>query len=98
MEAHLPDSDAAPVPAAADLAEALRRDTERAAAAVRERRVPQWDAVHEALDHWDRESAPDTVLHTGAGLVAEALDDLTEALEPEDEGVRGGAGPRTRDR
>ncbi|MET9667515.1 FUSC family protein [Streptomyces sp. NPDC006475] len=98
MEAHLPDSGAAPVPAAADLAEALRRDTERAATAVRERRTPQWDAVHEALDHWDRESAPDTVLRTGAGLVAEALDDLTEALEPEDEEVRGGAGPRTRDR
>ncbi|MEV6787445.1 FUSC family protein, partial [Streptomyces sp. NPDC051098] len=88
MEAHLPDRGAAPVPAAADLAEALRRDTERAAAAVRERRTPHWDAVHEAIDHWDSESAPDTLLRTGAGLVAEALDDLSEALEPEDEGVR----------
>jgi hypothetical protein len=56
MEAHLPDRNAAPVPAAARLAEALRTATEQGAKAVRERRIPRWDAVREALDAWDAET------------------------------------------
>ncbi|MFD5080360.1 FUSC family protein [Streptomyces sp. NPDC058371] len=57
MEAHLPDRNAAPVPAAARLADALRTATEQGAKSVRERRIPRWDAVREALDAWDRETA-----------------------------------------
>ncbi|MFG3286034.1 FUSC family protein [Streptomyces sp. NPDC048111] len=80
MEAHLPERDAVPVPAAAALAEALRTATEQGAKAVRERRVPRWDAVEQALDAWDGEGVPDRVVRRGAGLVLHCLDDLTDAL------------------
>ncbi len=49
MEAHLPDRGAAPWPAAARLAAALRTATERGAKAVREGRVPHWDEVRAVL-------------------------------------------------
>ncbi|MGW2038255.1 FUSC family protein [Streptomyces virginiae] len=49
LEAHLPDRGHAPVPGAADLASALRSDTEEGARAVRERRVPRWDGVRAVL-------------------------------------------------
>ncbi|MCF3121294.1 FUSC family protein, partial [Streptomyces arenae] len=81
MEAHLPDRDAPPVPAAARLAEALRTSTEQGAKAVRERRVPRWDAVREALDAWDGEGVPDRVVRKGAGLLLETLGELSEALD-----------------
>ncbi|WP_237773368.1 FUSC family protein, partial [Streptomyces luteocolor] len=81
MEAHLPDRDATPVPAAARLAEALRTSTEQGAKAVRERRVPRWDAVREALDAWDGEGVPDRVVRKGAGLLLETLGELSEALD-----------------
>ncbi|MGW2793071.1 FUSC family protein [Streptomyces sp. NPDC001251] len=80
MEAHLPDRDAMPVPAAAKLAEALREATEEGAKAVRERRVPRWDEVEQALEAWDGEGVPDRVVRRGAGLVLHCLDDLTDAL------------------
>ncbi|MFJ8312364.1 MULTISPECIES: FUSC family protein [unclassified Streptomyces] len=82
MEAHLPDRDAVPVPAAAKLAEALRGATEQGAKAVRERRVPRWEEVEQALAAWDGEGVPDRVVRRGAGLVLHCLDDLTDALTP----------------
>ncbi|MGA4840445.1 FUSC family protein [Streptomyces sp. G45] len=80
LEAHLPDRGAPPVPAAARLAEALRTATEQGAKAVRERRVPTWAPVREALDAWDSAGAPDRVVRRGARLLLAALDDLSEAL------------------
>ncbi|CAM5641086.1 hypothetical protein GCM10010329_66890 [Streptomyces spiroverticillatus] len=93
MEAHLPARDTTPVPAAAALAEALRTDTEAAARAVRERRTPRWDAFRAALDAWDAEDAAgdDKVVRKGAGLLVEALDELTHALDAEGPRPRGSA-------
>ncbi|MEU6993016.1 FUSC family protein [Streptomyces sp. NPDC046465] len=81
MEAHLPDRGDTPVPAAARFAEALRKATEQGAKAVRERRVPKWDAVRAALAEWDGEGVPDRVVRRGAGLLLEALDKLSDALD-----------------
>ncbi|OAH11380.1 FUSC family protein [Streptomyces jeddahensis] len=81
MEAHLPERGTTPVPAAARLAEALRTSTEQGAKAVRERRVPKWDAVRAALDEWDGEGVPDRVVRRGAGLLLETLDELSDALD-----------------
>lgn len=86
MEAHLPEGGALPVPAAAPLADALRRATEQGARAVRERRVPDWTAVREALARWDeeerlREGESDPVVRNGAGLLLEALEEFSEGLE-----------------
>lgn len=81
MEAHLPDRDATPVPAAARLADALRASTEQGAKAVRERRVPRWDAVRTALREWDGEGVPDRVVRKGAGLLLETLEELSDALD-----------------
>ncbi|MGW6270536.1 FUSC family protein [Streptomyces sp. NPDC055060] len=81
MEAHLPDRDATPVPAAERLAQALRKATEDGAKAVRERRVPKWNAVREALDAWDGEGVPDRVVRRGAGLLLKTLEELSDALD-----------------
>ncbi|GAA2272315.1 hypothetical protein GCM10010145_53270 [Streptomyces ruber] len=89
LEAHLPDRDAPPVPAAVRFAEALRTATERGARAVRERRVPHWDEAREALAAWDAEAAPgeargqgaDAFVRRGAHLLLKALDELSEALD-----------------
>ncbi|MGV9880769.1 FUSC family protein [Streptomyces sp. NPDC003006] len=80
MEAHLPERDVTPVPAAARLAEALRKSTEQGAKVVRERRVPQWDAVRKALEEWDGEGVPDRVVRKGAGLLLTTLEELSDAL------------------
>ncbi|MEW2526763.1 FUSC family protein [Streptomyces sp. NPDC047071] len=81
MEAHLPERGAPPVPAAARFADALRTATAQGARAVRERRVPDWGPVREALDAWDGEGVPDRVVRRGTGLLLQALDDLSEALD-----------------
>ncbi|MFD9329012.1 FUSC family protein [Streptomyces sp. NPDC060065] len=85
MEAHFPDREAPPVPAAARFAEALRTATEQGAKAVRERRVPRWDAVREALEAWDSagipEGGPEAVVRQGAGLLLNSLTELSEALD-----------------
>ncbi|MFF8610271.1 FUSC family protein [Streptomyces sp. NPDC015346] len=78
MEAHLPERGAPPVPAAATLAEALRRATERGAKAVRERRVPDWDDLRTTLATW--EPPRDPLLRKSAPLLLEALDALSRAL------------------
>ncbi|MGW0119087.1 FUSC family protein [Streptomyces sp. NPDC003327] len=80
LEAHAPERGAAPLPAAAGLAEALRRATERGARAVRERRAPHWDDVRETVASWDAE-VTDPVLRKAARLLLEALDELSAALD-----------------
>ncbi|MFJ3584821.1 FUSC family protein [Streptomyces sp. NPDC090127] len=79
MEAHLPERGAPPVPAAATLAEELRRSTERAGKAVRERRAPEWDELRETIATCGP-LMEDPLLRKGAGLLLDALDDLAEAL------------------
>ncbi|MET9377656.1 FUSC family protein [Streptomyces sp. NPDC002992] len=81
MEAHLPERGAPPVPAAATLAEALRRATERGAKSVRERKVPDWDDVRTTLATWEPPEEP--LLRKSAPLLLEALDALSEALSQE---------------
>ncbi|WP_428953227.1 FUSC family protein [Streptomyces sp. cg35] len=81
MEAHLPERDATPVPAAAALADALRAATRDGARAIRERRVPGWKPVREALDAWDGEGVPDRVVRRGAGMLVETLEELSDALD-----------------
>ncbi|MFD9908355.1 FUSC family protein [Streptomyces sp. NPDC059063] len=81
LEAHLPDRGTPPVPAAARLADALRTATEQGAKAVRERRVPTWDPVREALEAWDGEGVPDRVVRRGAHLLLAALEELSDALD-----------------
>ncbi|MEU6390100.1 FUSC family protein [Streptomyces sp. NPDC046939] len=84
MEAHLPERDATPVPAAAALADALRTAVRDGARAIRERRVPEWGAVRAALDAWDGEGVPDRVVRRGAGMLVESLEELSEALDTDD--------------
>ncbi|MCQ4213054.1 FUSC family protein, partial [Streptomyces longispororuber] len=84
MEAHLPERDATPVPAAEQLADALRAATRDGARAIRERRVPRWKPVRAALDAWDGEGVPDRVVRRGAGLLLGTLDELTEALDTDE--------------
>jgi uncharacterized membrane protein YccC len=90
LEAHLPEAGAVPVPSAAELARALRQDADRAARAVRERRVPHWDRVRRALDDWEREHR---VLEGGTELIAEALTALTEVFEDDERARRGSVRP-----
>ncbi|MFB7938117.1 FUSC family protein [Streptomyces sp. NPDC056049] len=79
LEAHLPERGAPPLPAAAGLAEALRKATERGAKAVRERKVPVWDDLRETVAAWDTEVA-DPLLRKAARLLLAALDELSTAL------------------
>ncbi|MFD3307847.1 FUSC family protein [Streptomyces sp. NPDC058694] len=80
LEAHLPERGATPVPPAARFADALRESTHKGAKAIRERRVPTWDAVREALDAWETEDT-DKVLRNTATLVLDTLTELSEALD-----------------
>ncbi|WP_406252783.1 FUSC family protein [Streptomyces atratus] len=86
LEAHLPGGGATPVPDAAHLAEALRRATEQGAKAVRERRVPDWAEVREALAEWDARQRPDEgeadpFVREGAHLLLEALEEFSRGLD-----------------
>ncbi|MFJ8854318.1 FUSC family protein [Streptomyces sp. NPDC102437] len=86
LEAHLPGGGATPVPDAGQLAEALRRATERGAKAVRERRVPDWTEVREALAEWDArqrtdEGEADPFVREGAHLLLEALEEFSRGLD-----------------
>ncbi|MFJ9180856.1 FUSC family protein [Streptomyces sp. NPDC102360] len=81
MEAHLPERGTTPVPAAAALADALRAATRDGAQAIRERRIPRWKPVREALDAWDGEGVPDRVVRRGATLFLETLEELSDALD-----------------
>ncbi|NEC68552.1 FUSC family protein, partial [Streptomyces sp. SID9727] len=73
---------------AAELAEALRRATDQGAKAVRERRVPDWTPVREALERWEaecraREEAAEggAPPPAGTGLVRNNVALLLDALE-----------------
>ncbi|NED01731.1 FUSC family protein, partial [Streptomyces sp. SID6648] len=89
LEAHLPARSADPVPGAAQLAEALRRATEKGAKAVRERRLPDWQPVVDAVAHWDMPTPTDDgttpvgdpVVRRGAALLLDALEEFTRALD-----------------
>lgn len=89
LEAHLPAHEDAPVPAAATLAQALRHDGERAARAIRERRVPRWDGVEDALTQWAAQSPPQQedaghdVLDTATTQIGRALEEFTEVFAAE---------------
>ncbi|MDF6043189.1 FUSC family protein [Streptomyces sp. JH14] len=92
LEAHLPSVGTTPVPAAAFLADALRRDTEKGAKDVRERRAPRWDAVRAALARWDEETRPhgqmpNPVVRNGGDLLLETLEEFSRGLDD------GSAGP-----
>ncbi|MBB4982018.1 MULTISPECIES: FUSC family protein [Streptomyces] len=80
MEAHLPEHGAPPLPEAATLAESLRRSTERGAKEVRERREPHWDDLRETATAWSAEPPDHFLLHKGATLLLESLEELTTAL------------------
>ncbi|MFE5730879.1 FUSC family protein [Streptomyces sp. NPDC056528] len=80
MEAHLPDRGADPLPYAAVLAESLRRSTERGAKEIREREEPGWDDLRETVDTWSGEPPDHFLLHKGAALLLESLDELATAL------------------
>ncbi|MHA4776738.1 FUSC family protein [Streptomyces sp. MSC1_001] len=80
LEAHLPERGAPPEPAAATLAESLRRATERGARDVRERKEPRWEDLRETLDAWSADPPDHFLLHKGAVLLLEALDEVTTAL------------------
>nr|WP_185300090.1 hypothetical protein [Streptomyces finlayi] len=69
----------------AELAAALRKATERSAKAVRERRVPEWEAVRETVAYWDSEES---------GSHAVTAEGATEAIPAPvtDPVVREGAG------
>ncbi|MEV3871646.1 FUSC family protein [Streptomyces sp. NPDC049906] len=91
LEAHLTERGGTPVPGAAALAEALRRAVDEGARAVRERRVPDWRPVREALaadpsppppGDGDGDGHVDAVVRHGAGLLLAALEDLSRALDP----------------
>lgn len=90
LEAHLPAGSAEPVAGAAELADAMRRATGQGAKAVRERRVPDWDAVRRALEHWDSPDAvPDPVVRDAATLLLDALEDFERGLDSVDRGADG---------
>ncbi len=90
LEAHLPERGPDPVPGAARLAEALRTATDGAARSVRERRVPDWRPLREALAELERGTRTEagTGTDTGAGSGRETG---TGAGAPED-GATGGPG------
>ncbi|WP_328300082.1 FUSC family protein [Streptomyces sp. NBC_00435] len=78
LEAHFPDRAQAPAPGAAELARVLRSATEAGAKAVRERKVPEWDAVRAVLADW--EAPEEGVLRGAAGQLLESLEEVSEAL------------------
>ncbi|WP_225801769.1 FUSC family protein [Streptomyces sp. NK15101] len=80
LEAHLPERGAPAVPAAAALAESLRRSTERGAKEVRERGEPHWDDLRETVAAWSAGPPDHFLLHKGAVLLLDSLEELGTAL------------------
>ncbi|NUS15750.1 MAG: FUSC family protein, partial [Streptomyces sp.] len=70
----------------------LRESTAAAVARVRERRAPDWSALHAELDRWPSDPAGDRVVRRGAELLVDTLDELAEALRPRSAGRRHPAG------
>ncbi|MFJ8941181.1 FUSC family protein [Streptomyces sp. NPDC102365] len=90
LEAHLPERGATPVPAAARLAEALRESTQQGAKAIRERRVPVWDAVRAAVEAWEKTDSPSGKEASPAGDEASSAGEGA-ARVPSDDAFVGGA-------
>jgi hypothetical protein len=90
LEAHLPERGATPVPAAARLAEALRESTQQGAKAIRERRVPVWDAVRAAVEAWEKTDSPSGKEASPAGEEASSAGEGA-ARVPSDDAFVGGA-------
>lgn len=80
LEAHLPERGAPPLPAAATLAESLRRSTERGAKEVRERGEPHWEDLRETVTAWSTDPPDHFLLDKGAVLLLDCLEELTTAL------------------
>ncbi|GHG69724.1 FUSC family protein [Streptomyces griseocarneus] len=82
MEAHFPDSDARPSPGAEEFAAALRDAMPDAAAAVRERRRPDWTGPHEAYAAWRAAVGGEGVAVRATELLLDAMDELADAVAP----------------
>ncbi|MFT2017025.1 FUSC family protein [Streptomyces sp. 796.1] len=80
LEAHPPDRDARPSPAAGDFATALRTALPQATAAVRDREPLDWREVHTALNAWRTSEGGDALPVRCAELLVDALDELAGAL------------------
>lgn len=85
LEAHLPDRGAPPDPGARDFSAAVAAVLPGAVTALREGRAPDWGPVHGAVSRWwereaDRPSS--SVALRIADLLADALEELTEAVAP----------------
>ncbi len=85
LEAHLPERSAEPSAGAAQFAAALRETLPAADRAVRENEPLDWGPVHAALSQWWEleadQPAPSVALRS-ADLLADALEDLAEAVAP----------------
>jgi hypothetical protein len=82
LEAHLPDRDARPNPAAGEYARALEATLPGAVTAIRENKPLDWRPVHEALSRWwerEADQPSSSVALRTADLLADALEDLAEA-------------------
>ncbi|MFI9718162.1 FUSC family protein [Streptomyces sp. NPDC052396] len=82
MEAHLPDREAQPSPAAGQFASALREALPEAVAAVRERRALDCVALRRALEEWHAAEGDEGVAVRGSELLVDALEELASALSP----------------
>ncbi len=80
MEGRVPHDENPSAPELEGLAEALESDTEQAAAAVRERRDPNWARVEKALRTWGRAGVRSPALRGEAALQKHALEELATAV------------------
>ncbi|MGW4839705.1 FUSC family protein [Streptomyces globisporus] len=80
MEGRVPHDENPSAPELEELAEALESDTEQAAAAVRERRDPNWARVEKALRTWGRAGVRSPALRGEAALQKHALEELATAV------------------
>lgn len=80
MEGRVPHDDTTSAPEVEELADALESDTEQAAAAVRERRDPDWARIETALKRWERAGVRNPALRGEAALQKHALEDLATAV------------------
>ncbi|MGW1194306.1 FUSC family protein [Streptomyces sp. NPDC002536] len=87
MEAHLPDRDAAPSPAAEKFATTLRVALPTAVEAVRVRDALDWSKPRAALAEWQEKEGDEGVAVRASELLMDALEELGEALSPGTKGM-----------
>ncbi|MET7413291.1 FUSC family protein [Streptomyces rubiginosohelvolus] len=80
MEGRVPHDENPSAPELEELAEAMESDTEQAAAAVRERRDPNWARVEKALRTWGRAGVRSPALRGEAALQKHTLEELATAV------------------